>query len=120
MAKRAGGPAAAPEFDDFSDVKLEDLPDEVQTIIRSRTNTAIAQDCAAFLDDYNICLAKPGGTYVTRLKDCSPLYDKMQHCCQSFDRAPLENFWKREYLMGRLWSCQFERNKDILTLAKKK
>lgn len=64
-----------------------------------------------------VCL---GGVYLTRLKECAPLYDKMQHCCQSFDRAPLENFWKREYLMGRLWACQFERNKDVLTLIKKK
>lgn len=41
-------------------------------------------------------------------------------CCKNFDRTPIENMYKREFLLGRFWKTELDRNKDIAAVNKPK
>ena len=41
-------------------------------------------------------------------------------CCQNFDRTPVDNMYKREFLLGRFWKTELDRNKDLVAVHKPK
>eukprot|EP00667_Euglena_gracilis_P026797 EG_transcript_32558 len=110
----------AEEYDDFSDVTMEQLPAPIQDAIRIRTNRAVAKECGVFYEEYNLCLSLNRSFLTGRLWYCADLYDKMQQCCKNFDRTPIENMYKREFLLGRFWKTELDRNKDIAAVNKPK
>jgi len=111
-------PHMAGEYDDFGDIQLDQLPAAIQDIIRVRTNSAVAKECGVFYEEYNLCLSMNRSIIAGRMWYCADLYEKMQQCCKNFDRAPIENMYKREFLLGRFWKTEMDRNKDVSAMNK--